>query len=356
MLLCSRMLHGLSSSILYTVGLAVLVDTVGKDEVGKWMGTAMSCNNIGIIVSPLVGGIVYDKAGKTAVFVSMLALGAVDIILRVAMKEQPRNLLAYAKSVNTSGTLTQNDSEEKKSGLVVNITSLPSTPNTELSTTISSKVSRLPGIITLFRQPRLLSAMYGVFINETIIAALCATLPLFVNTSFDWTALPAGLLFLCIAIPAFGGPLAGALSDRFGARWIAVSGFILTAPVLMLLRLVEEDTMQHKIVLCVLLTLAGATVTLFLAPLGAECSFVAEEVSKEIGCDLYASSFSLMNCALASAGLLGPLAAGGLMDAVGWKLMTIVLGCFCTTGIVPCTLFTGNRRNKQIAEINSSSA
>ena len=68
------MLHGLSSSILYTVGLAVLVDTVGKDEVGKWMGTAMSCNNIGTIISPMLGGIVYDKAGKLAVFAIMISL------------------------------------------------------------------------------------------------------------------------------------------------------------------------------------------------------------------------------------------------------------------------------------------
>src|SRR3954454_3158463 len=59
MLVLSRVLQGFSSSILYTVGLAVLVDTVGKDEVGQWMGTAMSCNNIGIIISPLLGGIVY---------------------------------------------------------------------------------------------------------------------------------------------------------------------------------------------------------------------------------------------------------------------------------------------------------
>jgi predicted MFS family arabinose efflux permease len=35
MLVCSRILHGLSSSIHYTVGLAVLVATIGEDEVGQ---------------------------------------------------------------------------------------------------------------------------------------------------------------------------------------------------------------------------------------------------------------------------------------------------------------------------------
>lgn len=359
MLMCSRIFHGLSSSILYTVGLAVLVDTIGKDEVGKWMGTAMSCNNIGIIVSPLLGGIVYDKAGKMAVFGIMLGLGAIDIVLRVVMKEQPRDMKVFMKSSNSSGSLTTKEGDEKEKEPHITITALPSTPqsNDTATSANASRTRRLPGILALVRSPRLLAAMFGVFINETIIASLCATLPLFVHSTFDWTALPAGLLFLCIAIPAFGGPLAGALSDRFGARWIAVSGFALTAPILILLRLVQHDSLQQKILLCALLTIAGSTVTLFLAPLGAECSFVAEEASEALGCDLYASSFSLMNCSLASAGLLGPMAAGGLMDSVGWKWMTVAMGCFCAMGIAPCALVTGDKRAviKKV-EDNSTSA
>jgi len=51
-----------------------------RDEVGQWMGTAMSCNNIGI-VSPLLGGIIYDKSGKMGVFAIIVAFGAMDIVL-----------------------------------------------------------------------------------------------------------------------------------------------------------------------------------------------------------------------------------------------------------------------------------
>src|ERR1700722_16464256 len=88
MLIISRILQGFASSILYTAGLAVLVDTVSRDEVGQWMGTAMSCNNIGIIVSPLLGGIIYDKSGKMCVFAIMVALGAMDVVLRVLMNKR----------------------------------------------------------------------------------------------------------------------------------------------------------------------------------------------------------------------------------------------------------------------------
>jgi len=89
-----RVVQGFASSILYTAGLAVLVDTVDKDEVGKWMGTAMSCNNIALILSPVLGGIMYEVLGRSCVFISMLVLILVDATLRILMVDkrpsQPR--------------------------------------------------------------------------------------------------------------------------------------------------------------------------------------------------------------------------------------------------------------------------
>lgn len=81
MFVISRILQDFASSILYTVELAVLVDTVGRDEVGQWMGTTMSCNYIGIIISPLLGGIIHDKSGKMSVFAITVALEAMDVAL-----------------------------------------------------------------------------------------------------------------------------------------------------------------------------------------------------------------------------------------------------------------------------------
>ncbi|KAF3052237.1 hypothetical protein E8E11_010958 [Didymella keratinophila] len=284
MLICSRILHGLSSSILYTVGLAVLVDTVGRDEVGQWMGTAMSCNNIGMIVSPMIGGIIYEKAGKLAVFAIIISLGAFDIILRILMNEPTKKTPTNAVTIEaaaSSETLKEKSKSETQVSIAV-VSDLPTNDADTTSTTISSarsrRTGRLPGILTLLRSPHLLAAMYGIFVNECLVASLCSILPLFVHNTFSWTALPAGLLFLCIAIPAFGGPLAGWLSDRFGARWVAMSGFCSTTPLLVLLRIVEHDSLQQKVLLCALLTLVGAGLVFFLSPLGTECSSVAEDV------------------------------------------------------------------------------
>ncbi|KAF2629531.1 MFS general substrate transporter [Macroventuria anomochaeta] len=227
-----------------------------------WMGTAMSCNNIGMIISPMLDGIVYDKLGKLAVFVITISLGAFDIALRLLMNKPPRKLTSV--TITTDAVTPESRSEKSK----------PQPPPWHPY------------------PPYLLAALYGVFINECLVASLCAILPFFVRATFSWTALPAGLLFLYIVIPAFADSFAGYLFDRFGARWIA-------------------------------------------------CSFVAEKVSALTGLELYASSSSLMNCSLAATGLLGPLAAEG---GGGWT--TIAMGLFCMMGVIPCVLATGGRRVK----------
>lgn len=88
MVFASRLLQGLSSAAVYAVGLALLVDTVGREEVGKWMGFALSSSSIGLVVSPVLGGLVYSQAGYYAVFGMILFIISFDILLRLAAIEK----------------------------------------------------------------------------------------------------------------------------------------------------------------------------------------------------------------------------------------------------------------------------
>lgn len=119
------------------------------------------------------------------------------------------------------------------------------------------KKSRVPTILVLLGMPRLLAAIYGIFVNVSVLAAFDGVLPLYVKRVFGWDSLHAGLIFLCLAVPALTGPLVGKLSDKVGPRWIAVAGCSLTAPPLVLLRLVAHDSMEQKALLCGLLVCCG---------------------------------------------------------------------------------------------------
>jgi MFS family permease len=264
-LLISRIIQGLSSSIVYTIGLAVLVDTVGREEIGQWMGTALSSSSVGLIISPMLGGFVYFHAGYTAVLSMAVGLICVDIILRMLMIERKSARKYNQKRSNVQyGTFEAAQSETHDSENVE--TSDPSSPTQmESSTSTLSALRatprdsefRLPPLLTLLGSYRVLAAIYGVFVNVSVLASFDSVLPIFVKRTFNWTSLESGLIFLTVAVPALAGPLVGQLSDRFGPRPIAVFGCAGTAPFLVLLQLVSHDSEEQVVLLCGLLTLIG---------------------------------------------------------------------------------------------------
>ncbi|KAI4086066.1 MAG: hypothetical protein LQ344_007881 [Seirophora lacunosa] len=350
-LLISRLFQGLSAAVTYTVGLALLVDTVGRDNIGQWMGTALSSSSFGLIVSPLLGGIVYAKAGYMAVFAMALSLIVVDIIMRLIMIE--KKSAAKYKSIEEVtpangfyGTFTseQDASDEQNVGPASPVKRQQEPDKAPLlpgpSKDSSRKKGKMPTILVLLGMPRLLAAIYGIFVNVSILAAFDGVLPLYVKRLFGWNSLNAGLIFLCLAIPALTGPLVGKLSDKTGPRWIAVAGCSLTAPPLILLRLVAHDSMEQKILLC------GFTLILIVSPVAADLSAVVEEKEKADPDAFgpggaYGQAFALFNCSMAAATLFGPVVAGALVEAYGWGVMTAAMGVFAFSGAIPAFFYTG---------------
>lgn len=268
-LLISRIIQGLSSAIVYTIGLAVLVDTVGREEIGQWMGTALSSSSVGLIISPMLGGFVYFHAGYTAVLSMAVGLICVDIILRMLMIERKSARKYNQKSSSAQyGTFesTQRENSHDSENVESSRTSDPSSPTqmesststlSPLRATLQDSESRFPPLLTLLGSYRVLAAIYGVFVNVSVLASFDSVLPIFVKRTFNWTSLESGLIFLTVAVPALAGPLVGQLSDRFGPRPIAVFGCAGTAPFLVLLQLVSHDSEEQVVLLCGLLTLIG---------------------------------------------------------------------------------------------------
>lgn len=61
-----RLLQGISAAVVWVVGLALLADTVGKDEIGGAMGIVSLALSLGIFTAPLLGGVVYKAGGYYA--------------------------------------------------------------------------------------------------------------------------------------------------------------------------------------------------------------------------------------------------------------------------------------------------
>lgn len=122
LLVLGRILQGFSASIVWSVGCALLVDTM-KSAVGVAMGYVGLAMSVGLLVAPVIGGSVYAAVGYYAVYYIAFGVIAVDILLRLLMIEKK-----VAKQwIKEDETL--NSSEEGADQVDIETGTSPITPN-----------------------------------------------------------------------------------------------------------------------------------------------------------------------------------------------------------------------------------
>ena len=233
---------------------------------------------------------------------------------------------------------------------------LSAEPNSMTSAQTGS--SRFPAVITLLKSHRLLAALWGCMVQAALMTSFDTTLPLFVNRTFGWDSIGAGLIFLPILIPTFASPLVGHLSDKYGSRWLIVTGFVFGLPFWVLLRLVTYHSVGQVALLCFLLTTLGTSLTLILPPLLAEITYLVKaKEKKQPGLfgksGAFAQAYGLFNCAYAAGTLVGPLWAGSVVMKAGWGTMAWSLGLLSVVSAIPALIFTGgfiNHRHKETTQ------
>ncbi|PVH89321.1 MFS transporter-like protein [Cadophora sp. DSE1049] len=378
LLVLGRILQGISAAIVWTVGEALLVDTVGQKDRGQTLGYVSISMSVGILLAPLLGGVVYERAGYYPVFYMAFALIALDILLRMVLIEKKIARQWLKEDVHDSegasspeelsqdpeklGTVTASDQQgsqhaeklgEHKLGL--------STAGVIGRGTTSGEVSpedptKWPPVLTLLKSRRLLTALWGWIVEGSQMTAFDSVIPLYVQRTFGWNSTGAGLIFLAIMIPGFAAPLVGWASDKYGPRWLTVTRFMLAVPFWVLLRLVTHDSLGQKVLLCALLFLIGITLTLVNAPLMAEITYVVEAKERETPgrfgpSGAYAQAYGLFVTAFAAGSLIGPLWSGYVVEEAGWGTMAWSLGLFGVSGAIPCLIYTGGL----ITEVNAKS-
>lgn len=256
------------------------------------MGFVFSGMTGGFLVSPFLAGIVYAKAGYFPVFILVFATLAFDLFLRVIIIEKKkvarsfpnggqserhkatlnesspplRNSSSIDDSHHEPTSLEDPDSHHRSNGDVTVNGSNPNTPpKAKISLTSGSRYNPLtwfrntfPRMATLLRSPRLSAAVYGCFTYGTVICSFDAILPLFVNRTFGWDSQGVGFIFLALTIPALAGAAFGAVSDRYGPKRVALSGFVIASTSLVLLALIRDDSLAAKVGLAILLFTLGS--------------------------------------------------------------------------------------------------
>jgi MFS family permease len=179
LLVVGRLLQGFSVAIVWVVGMALLVDTVGEKEIGETLGWVSISMSVGILLAPLLGGIVYNKAGYYAVYFMAFSLIALDIILRLSLIEKKIALQwldTGSESEDMSdpkqGSLDADNTEDEKLDVVgpkdgdtIRTILEPATNPAAANLTAVPRIrSKWPPVFTLLKSRRLLTACTHTFL------------------------------------------------------------------------------------------------------------------------------------------------------------------------------------------------
>ncbi|KAH8880021.1 MFS general substrate transporter [Thozetella sp. PMI_491] len=359
LLIVGRLLQGLSAAIVWSVGLALLADTMGRN-IGYALGYVSIAMSVGLLISPVIGGAVYASLGYYAVYYIAFGVICCDILMRLVLIEKKvarqwitgkDNRDNAASNARLASATDANPKEEPQRC---------SDPTEDKPPAATHDLATTHPHWQLIKSRRIVGALLGVVIQAGGMFAFDTVLPLFVKDTFHWNATAAGLVFVCVMVPGFLAPVVGLWSDRYGAKWPSTVGFIASVPPLVCLRFVTDDSTGHKVLLCALLVLLGFTFTLCNTPLMAEISYAIDE--KEAQCpgiwgekSVYGIGYGLFTTAFALGGTVGSLMAGYLQAGPGWGTMTWALGLWIGAGAVMVGFMVGGKPAKPSAEPDSES-
>ena len=276
LLAVARSLQGASAGTVFTVGLSLLVAGIDRDEVGGWLGLVFSGMTAGLTFSPMLGGIIYARAGYFAVFAVALVTITVPFVLcllyvdpkrgqqskkgETAQREygtlshgQPRGQV----SSDTSPDNRMRGCDDEESPMINNSSRVRLTEPTDKERSFLMRY--FPSATILLSSPRVLAAIYGTLIQVSLLTSFDGILPLFVQRTFNWESSASGAIFIALTLPSLFGGLAGTLSDRVGARVVALAGFVFSSIMIALMSLVNHNSVKQVVLLCALLVLTGSS-------------------------------------------------------------------------------------------------
>ncbi|OAG20098.1 MFS general substrate transporter [Alternaria alternata] len=325
----ARFLQGASGGVVWTIGIALVIETVGNENLGKTMGTIFSFISVAGLFSPMVGGLLYARTGYKGVFGVGVSLIGIDFILRVLVVEK-KVAAKYSSPDSHASEPDGNDHEDTEQ--------TPLLPNSHSSIDRyrlpkpTNRFTRNFPILMLFRDASLLTAIWIGFMQALLLGSFDATVPLVASEQFGFDSLKAGLLFLPLGGADFLlGPVFGWCVDRYGTKPAA-----------------RLDNGRLIALYSGLLAMNGVGLAAINSPSFVEAGNLVEKYYKanEDMFDQapYAQLYGI-NSMVWSGGLtVGPLLAGKLRETIGYGNMNAVLAGICGCTVVLAALFVGGRR------------
>ncbi|TQS37381.1 hypothetical protein Golomagni_02149 [Golovinomyces magnicellulatus] len=370
-LVIARIFQGFSAAVVWSVGLAMILDTVGNSRLAVVLNGIFGFICAGELIAPVVGGIIYEALGEGWVFGIGFMLLTIDLILRVFVVEKKvvkRN--GWEVTTPTKIDISPDETAPLLSSSEVANSLAKSYSENELSEWKLPKDAghwqmRIPIFYLASTTPRLLTSLALCFTHAMTLAIFDATIPIQSLKLFSFTSRSAGLLFIPLLLPyLLLSPVAGLLVNRYGSKLLASLGLLFLATSLLFFGMVHTALPgQENYVIEVTkysLVLVGCGIGL--AAIGSQslvdASIVIENYEKANpdwfpNGGPYAQLYA-MNSMMFSFGLtIGPLAAGYFNVKFGYAIMNYSLAGWCVLISMLCALSLGGAPKVLIRALNS---
>ncbi|KAI0318746.1 major facilitator superfamily domain-containing protein [Amylostereum chailletii] len=325
----ARVLQGISSSVVWTAGLALLCDTTPEKYVGQQLGLAMTGLSLGQLVGPPVGGALFNRFGFRGPCIFGVIMTMVDLLGRLLLVERKE---AIKWGFDPAAVLEDHVDEERASSDRISSTgppmeTLPAPPLGSVPRNIA--LSPLAVVMKLARSPRALTALTATLLWGLVYSAQEPALPLHLQDVWGLQSAQVGLVYVAAVVPAlFSSPAAGWWADHKGTEWITLFSLILALPWWCLL-IVEKQL--------ALFVAAFAMENLFTAALVAPLTTELASVARDIPGVGYAHVYGAFNLAYG----LGSTVYNHIQR--GWMTLVLISVGLLTGTIALAFFYTGER-------------
>ena len=153
-------------------GLAMMTDAVEFGNLGQMIGYLGSAVTLGFLLGPLLGGLVYNMAGYSAVFGMAFLCIAVDMVMRILVIEQK----VARQWIQTQSQEPDETDETDQDGDTVTEDNGPGYQSfpSEASTATLPEEGTTFAMLEIARQPRVLISLWALMVQGLLYSAFDA--------------------------------------------------------------------------------------------------------------------------------------------------------------------------------------
>ncbi|MGB9936492.1 MAG: MFS transporter [Methanobacterium sp.] len=266
-LIFSRILQGVGSSMIFVTGLAIITSVFPPKEMGKAIGINVTAVFIGLVMGPVLGGLLTQYLGWRSIFYLVVPLGIIV------------SALVIIKLKGSEWAECRGEKLDKLGSLLYAVSLLLVLVGFSAITGLVGKIMLVLGIIgfigfvvwelrvehpvlemRLFLKNRKFAfSNLAALISFTGTFAVVFLLSLYLQYIKGLDPRGAGLILAVQTLfMAFISPIAGRLSDKYESRILASIGMTITTVGLIFLAFLSPDTSIYLIILSLVLLGIGS--------------------------------------------------------------------------------------------------